>query len=147
MIRTSMQLRVATPLGLLAFFWLTMRSVVSAGGETVNHYGFPVAWYTPSSASSLAYDIAVGPMMLDVACYVVFGGFVLWLAHWRPDPNRTAHTVVSILLWVGALASLVFTAMVIAHDPHFVAWTLDGYFSGHAARGYYLQFGPGVRLQ
>jgi hypothetical protein len=142
-----MQLRVATPLSLLAFFWLTMRAVVSAGGETLSSYGFPVAWYAPSPASSLAYDIAVGPMMLDVACYVLFGGCVLRLARWRPERNRTAGAVVSILLWVGALASLVFTAIVIAHDPHFVAWTLDGYFSGHAARSHYLQFGPGVRMQ
>ena len=118
-----------------------MRTVISLPDEAMVSYGFPIAWYTPSLATSLAYEVALGPLLVDLIVYFAACGAILFLVSvsWM---GRTACA----LLWLAGVGSAGALALVLLLDPHFVAWTLDGYFGAGATRSRSMYFGLGARI-
>ena len=134
--------QIALPLGLAAFFAVTMRTTVSFMDETLGMYGFPMPWYSASGVSSMGNVIAIGPMLLDLCCYLLLAwGLVACL------PQRVLIAVCRskrvLLLWSVAVAALVLTALALSIGRDFVAWSLDSYFDAAARRSHRLQFGLG----
>jgi uncharacterized membrane protein len=135
--------RYALPLGLLAFCWLSMQTVVAFTNESMKIYGFPFGWYAPNAGSSMAFTAALGPLVIDIlvyvlACHILVARF--------PSGKATKPKIllaVSVALWVAALASLALLSIYIGSDLQFVSWSLDSYFSDTATRNYSFQFGPG----
>jgi len=129
------------PLALVLLSWIGMRTVVTAGSESLSLYGFPLAWVAPSGAASMAFDIAAGPLLVDLAIYLAFAAALVALAGVaRASAPRARAT--SFVLWVVAAGSIAWCVLPLLMDPHFVAWTLDGYFGAGAARTRALQLGP-----
>ena len=135
--------QIALPLGLAAFFAVTMGTTVSFTDETLRMYGFPLPWYAASGVSSMGYVIASWPMVLDLCCYLLLAwGLVACL------PQRVLIAVcrskrVLLLLWSVAVAALVLTGLAMSLGPDLVAWSLDSYFDAAAKRSHRLQFGLG----
>jgi len=140
-------LKYSLSAGLSAFFWLTMRTVVSYRDELMMSYGFPFSCFAPSSVSSMAYDLAVGPFIIDIIFYVLICHIIISLAIPKKILSSRGGSVISILLWLAGLGSMIFVSMAVSLDPHFVTWTLDSYFSENAKRSYNFYFGLGPRAQ
>lgn len=135
-------LRFSVPVGLLALFWLTMRVVASYSDESMISYGFPFSWYAPSGVSSMAYDLAVGPFIVDSIFYIGTCHGIILLVVSKSALSHKLSNVVSTLLWFAALSSLGLMFIAVSMEPHFVGWTLDSYFAGNAQRNYSFHFGP-----
>jgi hypothetical protein len=133
---------VALPVGITLFCWLSMRTVVTNGSESQSLYGFPLAWYAPSPAASMAYEIALWPWAIDLLLYVA-AAFLACRPLMARGPRTMPGKAVVMLLCVVAAASLAWMALALAFDVHAVAWTLDGYYSDAATRTHGLQIGPG----
>ena len=136
--------KYSIPLGLLAFFGLTMRTVASYTDESMTSYGFPFPCYGLSSVSSMAYELAIGPFIIDVIFYILICHTIISLAIPKLILSSRNGNVVAILLWLTGLGSMIFMLIAVSIDPHFVTWKLDGYFSENAARTYHFHFGPGL---
>jgi hypothetical protein len=137
-------IKYSFPAGLIAFLAVTLQVKSSIDGEYILSYGFPLSWYSPSNSLSMAYTIAVWPLVLDLLLYLVASQILL-----TGTPIKRIHTtnhgyIVSFLLWVCALALVLFTSLVIFSDPQFVAWSLDDYFNSAAISDYNIQIGPGL---
>ncbi len=134
-------LLAALPLGVTLLCCVSMRTLVTAGTESMRLYGFPLAWAAPSPAASMAFEIAAGPLVVDLAVYLAIAWALLaasGLARARSTPRRASVAV----LWVLALGALGWCALAVLTDAHVVAWTLDDYFGPGAARTHAFQFGP-----
>lgn len=142
MTRVRRFVHYAAPLGLIVFCWLTMRTNAEFSNESMTSYGFPFAWYAASGLSSMAYVIAIGPMLFDLALYAVLA--YLAVSRLAPaTPTADAHKWIVGALWTLALASLACVLVQVSMDPHFVAWSLDSYYGANARRSYGVQFGVG----
>jgi hypothetical protein len=136
-------LKYAAPVGLIVFCWLTMRTVSSFANESMTSYGVPLSWYATPGASSMAYVIAIGPLLVDLGFYVLSVSFAIsWLLG-RSVPARGTSKWIIGALWVLACASAAYTFVAVSLDPHFVGWSLDSYYGENARRSYGLQFGVG----
>jgi hypothetical protein len=143
MTRIEKLLKYAQPLGLIIFCWLTMRTVSSFSDESMTSYGFPFSWYAADSISSMAYVIAIGPLVIDLVFYVLLTYLAISLL--LPQsvlPSNTSRLPPAVL-WLMACASLAYIFAAISIDPHFVVWKVDGYYGENAQRSYGIQFGPG----
>jgi len=129
--------RFGLPAGLALFCWLTMRTVTSDGGESIASYGFPLPWCAASPASSGAFDIAVGPLLLDLACQGLAGAVLA--AAWPALDRRPAAAIVA---WLAAILSAGVLVFAVALDAQLVPWRLDAYFGGNALRTHALHLGP-----
>jgi hypothetical protein len=134
--------RFTLPLTLVVFFWLSVRVVANVPGETGVFYGFPFAWYAPSAAASLAFNVAFGALVVDLLIYFAVIHACLSRLHAAQKVSRW----ISVGLWVVAVASMLLTMLAIGFDAKFVFWTLDDYFGAGATRHYHFQFGPGTLL-
>ena len=131
----------ALPLGVTLLCWVSMRTLVTAGTESMRLYGFPLGWVAPSPAASMAFDVAAGPLVVDLLVHAAIAwGLVAasGLARAPAAPRRLAIAG----LWVLALGSLAYCVAPLLTDAHVVAWTLDGYFGDQATRAHALQLGP-----
>lgn len=140
--------RYALPLGLLAFCWLSMRTVVAFTDESMKIYGFPFGWYAPNASSSMAFTAAIGPLAVDILVYVLIFqcAVALFPSGKEMPPKRQLSKIqlaVSGVLWIAAIASLGLFFMSIGSDLQFVGWSLDSYFGDTATRSHHFQFGPG----
>lgn len=137
-------IQYSLPASLLALLAVTMRVEISQGGEQMASYGFPLAWYSPSIALSMAYTIALAPLFLDLLMYLLICQLVFAFA--LPHRLRTSKLgfVISVLLWACALVLCLFSFMIIFSDPLFVLWNLDSYFGTEATRNYFFHIGPGI---
>lgn len=135
--------KFAVPVGLSALCWLTMRTVAAYGDESMTSYGFPFPWYAPSGASSMAFDVAIGPLIVNIVSYVSIGYIVTSLIIPASMISTRGGNILSVVLWFAAFGSLALTFTGISLDPHFVNWTMDSYFSENAKRSHGFQFGPG----
>jgi hypothetical protein len=135
--------RYSLPLALLAFCWLSMQTTAAYSDEATRVYGFPLSWNAPNSSSSMAFSIAIGPLLVDLALYVFLTHLILIAACRRFAPDGKAGTVISAVLWLAALASLVLVFAAISSDPVFTGWSLDSYFGSNAMRSHVFWFGPG----
>lgn len=131
----------AMPLGVTVFCWLTMRTEASLGSETGASYGFPLPWYAPSAASSMAYTVAVTPLVLDLLVYVAVAQAVLMA--WRLRTASPPRRGLRVALWAAALASVAYAATGLMTDPRVVAWDPSPYFHAAADRSHRLQWGTG----
>lgn len=97
-------------------------------------YGFPLPWYTPSMATSLAYTIAVGPLLLDFFIYFV----ICWGLSTLVEVKRVMPTnfgrVWEGLRWIGGIASVGVLSVIMFTGDQFTAWTLNNYFGERATR-------------
>ena len=134
-------LRFALPAGIALMLLLTLQTVTRSSSESMTSYGFPLAWHAPSAASSMAFDIAWGPLAIDALLHVLACHGIARLAR-RPLAGGMG-VAVSLLLWLLALACIAFTALAIGTDAHLSTWTLDSYFSPGAQRSRSLHWGPG----
>ena len=144
-----MQLRSATlwkfalPLGASLMCWVTMRTVAAFATESMASYGFPFAWYAPNQASSMAFDVAAGPPLVDLLAYVAACQLLLSGVPVRWPGSGTAAMAASTALWLVAIASTALMVVEVGLDAHVVGWTLDGYFGAGSTRTHGIQFGPG----
>ena len=143
MINGKHLLKYTLPVSLIAFCWVTMRTVLSFTGESTTRYGFPFPWYSVDGISSMAYVIAIGPLLADLGVYVLLTHFVISLLLPQSLVAAGSGKLSALVLWLGACASLAFTMMAISIDPHFVAWALDTYYGDNSQRSYGIQFGLG----
>jgi hypothetical protein len=139
----SRWLALAVPGGLLGFCWLGMRTDTLAGSESMRSFGFPFPWYAPSPASSQAFDIALGPALMDLLAYVLIATVLLRLLAPSSAGAPRHERAAGLLAWVAAAGSLLFTLTVIGADAHFVGWFLDDYFGPATQHRHAFQFGPG----
>jgi hypothetical protein len=135
--------KFAIPVGVSLLCWLTMRTVVSSGGESLAMYGFPLPWYAPSAASSMAYDMAAGPFVIDLLVYVTAAQAIISFGTAGSTVPLKVGRLAAILLWLLAVGSIACTALATGFDPHVAGWTLDGYFGTGATRTHALHFGLG----
>ena len=135
--------KIALPLGLAAFFAVTMRTTVSFTDETLRMYGFPMPWYSASGVSSMGYVIAIGPVLLDLCCYLLLAFCLVACLPQRVLIAVCRSKLVLLLLWSVAVAALVLTGLALSLGPDFVAWSLDSYFDAAARPSHRLQFGLG----
>ena len=135
--------KYALPLGATLMCWLTMRTVASFSIESMARYGFPFAWYAPDASSSMSFDVALGPLFVDLLAYVGTCQLIVSSVAARWSGSNTAARTTSVSLWLVAIASTIVMAMAIGVDTHFVGWTLDGYFGAGSTRAHGIQLGPG----
>lgn len=142
MIKFKTLFKYALPLGISLFCWLSMRTIASFSDESFASYGFPFPWYAANNVSSLAYIVAVGPLLVDLVVYVALCYSMIALL---PPHTLTGvkGSLIALLLWLVGCASLLAIAIALAIDPSFVLWELDSYFGSNAKRHYSLQFGLG----
>lgn len=131
----------ALPTGITVFCWLTMRTLASFTDESMTSYGFPVPWYAPDSVSSMAYVIAIIPLLIDLSIYVSASFVALSLLLQRSDGRYLR--LVPIALWLMASVSLTLKISIMSIDPQIVVWTLDSYYGDKAQRSYGVQLGLG----
>lgn len=125
------------PAALLGLIWLTMRTTVLAGSESMVSIGFPFAWLATDPSSSMAFTIARGAVLLDLAFWLALCHGLLALT-----TLRLPRAALAIALWLGAAVSATYVALSVSMSPNFVPWTLDGYFDPTAPRQHAFQFGP-----
>ena len=70
MINGNNLLKYTLPVSLTTFCWVTMRTVLSFTDESTTRYRFPFPWYSVNGISSMAYVIAIGPLLADLGVYV-----------------------------------------------------------------------------
>ena len=143
MINGKHLLKYTLPVSLTAFCWVTMRTALSFADESMTGYGFPFPWYSANGISSMAHVIAIGPLLADLGVSMLLTHFVISLLLPRSLVVTGSDKLIALVLWLGACASLAFTMMALSIDPHFVSWTLDGYYGDNAQRSYGIQFGLG----
>ena len=143
MIMSRKAWRIALPLGLAAFYGVTMRTVVSFTDETLRVYGFPVPWYSASGISSMGYVIAIGPLLLDLCVYLLLAFCALASLPQRFLMAACRSKLLLLLLWSVAATALALTVLALSLGPEFVVWSLDSYFGAAARRSHGLQFGLG----
>ncbi|MEO5687872.1 MAG: hypothetical protein ABIR54_10940 [Burkholderiaceae bacterium] len=141
MSKTQLAFAVSLPLALTLQCWLTMCTLISAGTESMRLYGFPLGWYAPSQAASMAYDVALGPFVVDFAVYLAIALAVAALSG-IGRASAPGRKLVGAILWTAAVASIAWNIAPLLMDPHVVAWTLDGYFDANAVRTHTFQIGP-----
>ncbi|PWK39424.1 hypothetical protein C7534_113122 [Pseudomonas sp. OV226] len=91
----------------MLFACVTMRTVTSWDGEpSTMSYGFPLPWYTPSLATSLAYTIAVVPLLLDFFIYFVICWGLASLVEVKRAMAPNFGRVCAGLRWIGGIASV-----------------------------------------
>lgn len=109
----------------------------------MSSYGFPLPWYAASGVGSMAYTIAIGPLLLDLLAYLLLCQIAMTaVLRGVPDGSRI-KPILSIALWLLALSSLAFTLLALSIGADFAIWQLDSYFGSNANRSYYFQLGPG----
>ena len=118
-----------------------MRTVVSSGNESLVSYGFPLPWQAASQAGTMAQDLALLPLLLDLACYI--GGCQIMLAPWAMNlaRRRRLRRLIPALLWLSAIGSAITLALRVLSDPQWVWWSLDDYFNAQAVRSRSLHWG------
>lgn len=134
-------LSLSLPAALFVFCWLTMRTSVTSGSESLLMYGFPLPWHAPSQAGSMARDLALGPLLIDFACYLssCHAGLLPW-AGLQAVTDRTRMRM-SVLLWLVAIMSAVLLALRLLSDPQWFWWSIDGYLDNLAVRSRSLHWG------
>jgi hypothetical protein len=142
MIKFKNLFKYALPLGLTLFCWLSMRTTASFSDESFSSYGFPFPWYAANGISSMGHIVAIGPLLLDLAVYVLACYSIIALL--PPLALAGVKGILACLLWLAGAASLLFVVLALSIGPSFVAWELDSYFGSHAKRHYSLQLGLGV---
>ncbi|MDR6919105.1 hypothetical protein J2X66_006011 [Pseudomonas sp. 3296] len=119
----------------MLFACVTMRTVTSWDGEpSTMSYGFPLPWYTPSLATSLAYTIAVVPLLLDFFIYFVICWGLASLVEVKRAMAPNFGRVCAGLRWIGGIASVGVLTLIMLMGDQFTAWTLDNYFGEGATR-------------
>lgn len=106
------------PAAVLIFCWLTMGASAAYDHDVFAAYGFPFQWYAPSVISPGGYEIAVGPLIVDVCVYFL-------ITHALLSQVSITHGVGRLLkagLWVCAIGSLAFSAVGFEIDPHVTWW-------------------------
>ena len=135
------------PIALLAFAWLSLGTTASFSDEARTLYGFPLPWYAKSQVTSLGYDVALGPMLLDFLLYLGLSHLVIHLLSFvlppKNGPKSKKIRAICALLWLTALLSTALFCFALAMDVQLNLWTLDNYFGGNAQRQYFFQFGLG----
>jgi hypothetical protein len=132
-------LLLSMPVAVIVFCWTTVKTVAAIPGETGVFYGFPFAWYAPSAAGSLAFNIAIFALLVDFFVYLaVVYAFVLALR------VRSISKLWTTSAWFAAVISIVVLTVAIGSNVRFVPWKLDDYFGPEAVRSRTLQFGPGA---
>lgn len=137
-------IKFTLPACLIAFLTITMRIKSSLGDEQMLSFGFPLSWYSPSNAASMAYTIAAVPLIIDLLCYVAFSYVLALTLPTGRILTSKYDFILTIALWVCVPCGALFTYLIIFSDPLFVIWTLNDYFSNGAAHDYNIQIGPGL---
>jgi len=131
----------AVPVCLLLFCWLTVGAGASVDNGIVNLYGLPLAWYAPSLATSGGYEIAIGPMLVDLAIYgLVACGLVWVVGRWLSLVGK-ARRISAWGLWIAAVVSVVFSFVVFSGDAHATWWRLNSGVPDNASRSYFVSVG------
>jgi hypothetical protein len=129
------------PVCLLLFCWLTVGAGASVDNGVVNLYGLPLAWYTPSLVTSGGYEIAIGPMLVDLAIYGLLAGGLVWVgAKWFSLGAR-ARRIWGMALWIGAVGSVIFSLVVFSGDAHTTWWRLNSGVPNNASKSYFVSVG------
>jgi hypothetical protein len=139
-------LQYSAPISLIAFFWLTMQTVNSYSDESMTSYGFPLAYYARSNISSMTYDLAIIPFILDLTFYALTCHCIILAIPASKLFSNKHNTLFSLFLWLIGLGLMGFASIVIFLNAHYVTWKLDEYFSENTHRSYQFHFGPGFTL-
>lgn len=133
-------LRFALPLTALLFVWVTMRTVSAYQSESMAAFGFPLSWHAADPVSSMAFEVAILPLVVDLLVYffvVLSIQRVVW-----PRVSPAAHkaprvmTAISVVLWVAATGSALVTVAALAVDVRLETTSLGNYFGSNATRTY-----------
>jgi hypothetical protein len=138
--------KYSIPASLISFVLFTIQTVTSYNDESMISYGFPLSCYAPSNVSSMAYDIAIAPLIIDMISYTLICHFIAFFSTPKKIVSNRCGNIVSVFLWLGGLSLIAFTATAISFSPHFVLWELDSYFGDEAKRSYIFHLGPGMSL-
>ena len=92
-------------------------------GPGTSFRGFPLPWNSRSIAISLAKDIYIAPLLIDLMFYAALA-FWAWRAIWNhlgqwPLP---AKALVLTIIWLYGLGALYLIALAALIDPFFHIW-------------------------
>ena len=131
----------AIPVCLLLFCWLTVGVSASVDNGVVALYGLPLAWYTPSLISSGGYEVAIGPMLVDLAVYGLFAyGLIAAARKWLSLDARSAR-IATLALWLASLGSVFLSITAFSSDSHITWWDLNSGVPPEARRSYFASLG------
>ena len=111
----------------LAYFPSLKYSVLILDGPDAEFYGFPLPWNSRSLAFSLAKDVYVIPLLIDIAFFV--GAVALirrWLLPWLNNVSLGVRRSVAAVTWIYggcSLAMMLVTVAVVDMSVHpWYAW-------------------------
>ena len=91
------------PLTISLLFFPSVRYTLALDGAETEYYGFPLPWNSRSLATSLAKEVYLLPLAIDLAVLAVLGVFVPKSLDRLPQPI-VKSTVIAIWVW-GLLCS------------------------------------------
>jgi hypothetical protein len=108
----------------LMCFPSTRYVVLLVDGPDTDAYGFPIPWNSRSISTSLAKDVYLVPLAIDLAIYVWLS---IWLCRRLVEVIHKARLLIQwsvlLLLWVyGFVSALLLFAVFVAFDTSVSIW-------------------------
>jgi hypothetical protein len=107
------------PLTVALLFFPSVRYTLALDGAGTEYYGFPLPWNSRALATSVAKEVYLLPLAIDLAVLTVLSVFVLKSLARLPHPIIKS-TVVAI--WVWGLLCAATTLIILAFGSIFQVW-------------------------
>ena len=141
------------PLTLLLFLHVTMRTEIDGGTERMTGFGFPLPWHANAEHTSMAYAVAVVPLVLDFLLYFLLCFLLVSTLVWVFERkvmsrfpafserlSRALTKGICVALWCLAVPCVVLAAFLASDNILLNFSSVDAYFKG-SPRSYSLAFG------
>lgn len=112
------------PLSIALLVFPSVRYTLTLDGARAEYYGFPLPWNSNSIATSLAKEIYLLPLLIDLAFFAILGTFALKL---MARHSSTLNKIVPAI-WIGGLLSAASIALVLSLGSFFQWWPNPGPF-------------------
>ena len=113
------------PLTAALLFFPSMRYTLVLDGAGSEYYGFPLPWNSRSLATSIAKEVYLLPLAIDLAFLTILSVFALRSLARLPQPI-VKSTVVAI--WVWGLLCAAMTVIILSFGSFFQVWPSPGPF-------------------
>ncbi|MDR2214142.1 MAG: hypothetical protein LBE21_11030 [Pseudomonadales bacterium] len=113
------------PLSITLLIFPSVRYTLALDGAEGKYYGFPLPWNSDSLVTSLAKDIYILPLIIDLIFFAIFGAFILKALTRLRHPLFTGSLVA---IWASGLFGALLMIFFLTSNPLFKAWPDPGPF-------------------
>lgn len=113
------------PLSIALLLFPSVKYSLMLDGANSEYYGFPFPWNSRALATSLAKEVYLLPLAIDLAFFGILGAFALRALARLPLPARNSAV---LAIWVGGLLSAASITLVLSFGAFFQLWPSPGPF-------------------